>query len=144
MRCVQCASKSFDKQSLWMEGDRFDWCDIPFVGSPQLLRKGNVMRVHLFDHKVVLPLISIALFVAFQTPHLRADSHGDKFVYVMTNKNPQNSVIQYSRMSNGSLVWLREVATGGKGTGPNGADPLGSQDSLILTGDGHFLLAANA
>lgn len=102
------------------------------------------MRSHLFAQKIALPLIALALFVVVQSPNVRADSHGDKFVYVMSNKNPRNSVIQYLRMNNGSLVWLREVATGGKGTGPNGADPLGSQDSLILTGDGHFLLAANA
>lgn len=102
------------------------------------------MRVHLFAQNIALPFLALALFVALQSPKLRADSPGDKFVYVMSNKNPQNSVIQYSRMNDGSLVWLREVANGGKGTGPNGADPLGSQDSLVLTGDGHFLLAANA
>ena len=102
------------------------------------------MQALLFAKKAAIPLIAVALFVVLEPSQVRADSHGDKFVYVMSNKNPQNSVIQYLRMNNGSLVWLREVATGGKGTGPNGADPLGSQDSLILTGDGHFLLAANA
>ena len=101
------------------------------------------MCSRLFSQNIALPLVALALFVVIQSPNLRADSHGDKFVYVMSNK-PHNSVIQYSRMDNGSLVWLREVATGGSGTGPNGADPLGSQDSLVLTGDGHFLLAANA
>jgi len=62
----------------------------------------------------------------------------------MTNKNPGNSVVQYQRSSNGSLSWLREVVTGGNGTGPNGADPLGSQDSLVLSGDGRLLVAANS
>jgi len=102
------------------------------------------MRALLFTQKIAFPLIALAVFVALQSPAVRADSHGDKFVYVMSNKSPHNSVIQYLRMDNGSLVWQREVATGGSGTGPNGADPLGSQDSLLLSGDGHFLLAANA
>lgn len=102
------------------------------------------MQALLFAKKAAIPLIAVALFVVLAPSQLRADSHGDKFVYVMSNKNPHNSIIQYSRMDNGSLVWLREVATGGSGTGPNGADPLGSQDSLILSGDGHFVLAANA
>jgi 6-phosphogluconolactonase (cycloisomerase 2 family) len=39
---------------------------------------------------------------------------------------------------------LREVATGGSGTGATAVDPLGSQDSLVLSGDGHLLLAVNA
>ena len=70
--------------------------------------------------------------------------HGDNFVYVMSNKSPHNSVVQFLRASNGSLTRVREVPTGGSGTGPTVVDPLGSQDSLVLSGDGHFLLAVNA
>ncbi len=70
--------------------------------------------------------------------------HGDNFVYVMTNKSPHNSVIQFARGRNGALAWVREVPTGGSGTGPTEVDPLGSQDSLVLSGDGHILLAVNA
>jgi 6-phosphogluconolactonase len=66
------------------------------------------------------------------------------FVYVMTNKNPGNSVVQFRRASDGSLAWMSEVSTGGSGTGANGADPLGSQDALVLSGDGQLLLAVNA
>jgi 6-phosphogluconolactonase len=72
------------------------------------------------------------------------DDNNDNFVYVMSNKSPGNSVIQFSRGSNGSLSWVSEVLTGGNGSGPNGADPLGSQDSLVLSGDGLVLLAVNA
>jgi len=39
---------------------------------------------------------------------------------------------------------LREVPTGGSGSGPTQVDPLGSQDSLVLSGDGSLLLAVNA
>ena len=74
-----------------------------------------------------------------------ADSpHDDNFVYVLTNRSPHNSVIQFLRAKNGSLSSVREVPTGGSGTGPTGVDPLGSQDSLVLSGDGHLLLAVNA
>lgn len=68
----------------------------------------------------------------------------DNFVYVMSNKASHNSVIQYQRAENGALVWGQEVLTGGRGTGATAVDPLGSQDSLVLSGDGHLLLAANA
>jgi 6-phosphogluconolactonase len=72
------------------------------------------------------------------------DTGGDNFVYVMTNQTPANSVLQFRRAADGSLAFVREVVTGGSGTGANGADPLGSQDSLVLSGDGRVLLAANA
>jgi 6-phosphogluconolactonase len=68
----------------------------------------------------------------------------ENFVYVMTNNSPHNSVIQYARGANGALTWVQEVPTGGSGTGPTGVDPLGSQDSLVLSGDGHLLLAVNS
>lgn len=90
-------------------------------------------------------LVVVGAATLLYSPILLAEqtSESSNFVYVMTNKKPANSVIQYLRGANGALMWVREVATGGSGTGPNGADPLGSQDSLVLSGDGHFLLAAN-
>jgi 6-phosphogluconolactonase len=84
-----------------------------------------------------------ALFLSSITLNAE-DVQANNFVYVMTNKNRHNSVIQFSRGSDGSLTWVREVATGGSGTGATGVDPLGSQDSLVLSGDGHLLLAVNA
>ena len=91
-----------------------------------------------------LSFVLVTAVVTFQSSRLNAESSGSGFVYVMSNKSPSNSVIQYARASDGSLKWLREVSTRGRGTGPNGADPLGSQDSLIMSGDGQFLLAVNA
>jgi 6-phosphogluconolactonase (cycloisomerase 2 family) len=84
-----------------------------------------------------------ALFLSSITMNAE-DAQADNFVYVMTNKTPHNSVIQFSRGNDGSLMWVREVPTGGSGTGATGVDPLGSQDSLVLSGDGHLLLAVNA
>src|SRR5438874_9637974 len=86
-----------------------------------------------------------ALFIALHSVSAAAEDSGRAgFVYVMTNKSAGNSVIQYRRSGNGSLTWLNEVTTGGNGTGANGADPLGSQNSLVLGGEGKILLAANA
>src|SRR5438270_11498238 len=69
------------------------------------------------------------------------------FVYVATNSTTGNAVIQYSRGNDGSLTKVSEAATGGLGGSGNGVgnlDPLGSQDSLVLSGSGGILLAVNA
>ena len=90
-------------------------------------------------------LASSGLFISLHSFTAAAEDTGSAgFVYVMTNKSAGNSVIQYRRSGNGSLTWLNEVATGGNGTGANGADPLGSQNSLVLGREGKILLAANA
>jgi 6-phosphogluconolactonase len=96
----------------------------------------NPMRAHSASLAVILGITSFGAFA--QAPR------GDNFVYIMSNQNPANSILQFQRAANGALSFVREVATGGSGTGANGADPLGSQDSLILSGDGQLLLAANA
>lgn len=94
---------------------------------------------------IVLPVAAFGVFACLCSISIFAqDLPNGNFVYVMTNKSFTNSVVQYSRGANGSLTFVREVATGGRGTGVTVVDPLGSQDSLVLTGDGHFLLAANA
>ena len=104
------------------------------------------MHSKALSRRWLATLIAAAgLIIALQSVSVAAeDSSRAGFVYVMTNKSTGNSVIQYGRSANGSLTWLREVATGGNGTGPNGADPLGSQNSLVLGGEGKILLGANA
>jgi len=104
------------------------------------------MRQKLLSlRQIAVSVLTIGVFLALHSLNLNAQiSQGDNFVYVMSNKNPGNSVIQFRRASNGSLTWVREVATGGNGSGANGADPLGSQDSLVLGGDGLRLVAVNA
>ena len=69
------------------------------------------------------------------------------FVYVMTNDPTGNSVVQYSRASAGTLTRVSEAATrglGGTGNGVGALDPLGSQDSIVLSSDGALLVAVNA
>jgi 6-phosphogluconolactonase len=103
------------------------------------------MHPQVFSLRRLASFLAIGLSVAIVAPTLSAtDASGTNFVYVMSNKKPGNSIIQFSRASNGLLTRVREVATGGSGSGPNGADPLGSQDSLTLSGDGLLLLAVNA
>jgi 6-phosphogluconolactonase len=95
--------------------------------------------------RIALSVVALGALVVSYSPSMKAqDRQGVSFVYVMSNKSPNNSVIQYLRAQNGSLLWVREVLTGGSGTGATGVDPLGSQDSLVLSGDGHLLLAVNA
>jgi 6-phosphogluconolactonase len=61
-------------------------------------------------------------------------------VYTMENAAGPNTVVVYSRASNGTLMQTQSVLTGGTGTGAG----LGSQGSLALSQDGRWLLAVNA
>src|SRR5206468_12573389 len=76
-----------------------------------------------------------------------AATHTAGFVYVATNQPSGNTVVQYSRAGNGRLTKVAEVPTaglGGTGNGVGALDPLGSQDSLVLSGTGSLLLVVNA
>ena len=95
--------------------------------------------------RIAVSVVALGSFLSLHSLELNAQpTTDDNFVYLMSNKSPHNSVIQFLRSSDGSLTRLREVPTGGSGTGATGVDPLGSQDSLVLSGDGHLLLAVNA
>jgi 6-phosphogluconolactonase (cycloisomerase 2 family) len=61
-------------------------------------------------------------------------------VYVQTNSSP-NEVIAFRRAEDGSLDRTGSVATGGDG---DGSSHLQSQGSVVLTGDGQYLLVTNA
>jgi 6-phosphogluconolactonase len=63
-------------------------------------------------------------------------------VYTMTNDASENSVLVYSRNSNGVLTFQGPVSTHGRGSGGI-LDPLQSQGSLVPSQDGSFLFAAN-
>jgi 6-phosphogluconolactonase (cycloisomerase 2 family) len=93
---------------------------------------------------IVFSILALVAALGWCSMSANAEDNDDNFVYLMSNKNPRNSIIQFRRANDGSLTRVREVATGGSGTGASGVDPLGSQDSLVLSGDGHLLLAVNA
>jgi 6-phosphogluconolactonase len=75
-------------------------------------------------------------------------------VYVMTDRAEGNSVVVLQRDASGVLSIMAEVPTGGFGNGPvqlpapfppdPGPSPLTSQDGLVMTEDGRFLIAVNA
>ncbi len=64
-------------------------------------------------------------------------------VFLMTNSNAGNQILRFGRLPNGSLVSMGSTPTGGNGSG-GAVDPLGSQNSLLLTQDSGFLLAVNS
>jgi 6-phosphogluconolactonase len=68
-------------------------------------------------------------------------------VYIMDNSPEGNQVLVYSRNAQGSLDFSGSYPTGGNGSGIGvtvPADPLGSQDSLLLSSDNQWLFAVNA
>lgn len=76
-------------------------------------------------------------------------------VYVMANAAAGNSIVVFKRDAQGGLTFLQEVQTGGLGSGPGtlpppapdgtpGPNGIDSQDSLVVTEDGRFLIGVNA
>jgi len=68
-------------------------------------------------------------------------------VFVMSNILDRNTIVGYSRASDGTLSRTGEFATGGNGgdfDGAEGLDPLISAYSLINTPDNEYLMAVNA
>jgi 6-phosphogluconolactonase len=104
-----------------------------------------MFRKELSLKGIAMSVLACVLLVGLYALNVSAqDFRDDDFVFVMSNKNPNNSIIQYRRANNGLLTWIAEVATGGSGTGPTIVDPLGSQDSLVLSPGGLRLFAVNA
>ena len=64
-------------------------------------------------------------------------------VYVMDNNPEGNKVVVFDRDFRGRLKLAKAYPTGGKGFGED-IDPLGSQGSLILSPNHHWLFAVNA
>jgi 6-phosphogluconolactonase (cycloisomerase 2 family) len=68
-------------------------------------------------------------------------------VFTMNNAAAANYVIVFRRDDEGRLTRLDSLATGGRGSGPHpvfGADPLESQDAVILSDDNRFLFVVDA
>ena len=98
----------------------------------------------MFSTTMVL-LAATLVFLSTVPPAASEETSGS--VYVMTNQPTGNAVIEYHRARNGLLKKSSMAATGGLGGTGNGVgalDPLGSQDSLVLSGEGTRLLAVNA
>jgi 6-phosphogluconolactonase len=61
-------------------------------------------------------------------------------VYVQTNEADNNEILAFSRSEDGALAPLGRYSTGGRGTGEA---HLPSQNSVVLSDDGRWLLVAN-
>jgi 6-phosphogluconolactonase len=101
------------------------------------------MKLRSFFTALVLIFVTFA-GVAFGSS--RQDVVGA--VYTMTNAADGNQVVVFDRNANGLLTLADTIPTGGLGSGPaavrGGLDPLESQNSLVLTKNKRWLLAANA
>lgn len=88
----------------------------------------------------VLALAVAASFVG--THNLAAAPSVVGHVYVNDNTAGTNSIGAFNRLANGALVPMHgsPFAAGGAGTGQN----IGSQGALQITGDGSYLIAADA
>ena len=95
--------------------------------------------------RVALAIGSFALLTGASLPAALADSDGADIVghvYVNDNTAPANTIGAFDRHANGQLTPTpgSPFPTGGGGAGTI----IGSQGSLQLSADGHFLLAADA
>ena len=70
-----------------------------------------------------------------------AAGRGAGFVYVQTNEPGRNRVLAFRRAGDGTLAPAGAFETGGAG---DGKPHLTSQGSVVLTGDGRYLLVTNA
>jgi len=70
-----------------------------------------------------------------------ATGPGAGFVYVQTNEPERNRVLAFRRAGDGTLTPAGGYETGGAG---DGKPHLTSQGSVVLTGDGRYLLVTNA
>src|SRR5947208_5458755 len=88
-------------------GDAVGPCDIPGAGQfPVTDSHGKeiCMRALQLPRTLALTFVIVPAIMALQPTHLQAEqAQTGKYVYVMTNKTPHNSVIQYLRAGDGQL-----------------------------------------
>jgi len=95
------------------------------------------------------------LFFLFASPAFSHDDADKNFhgknnpgaVFIMTNNAGGNVILMYRRAKNGRIEYQDFYPTGGLGAGVGMTipiDPLGSQNSLIMSEDGKYLYAVNA
>jgi 6-phosphogluconolactonase len=94
--------------------------------------------------KVLTGMLVLSGMAGISVPPLNAQNPGAAiqntgFVYTETNATA-NSILVFNRAANGSLSLAATVPTGGVG---GGVVSVGSQGTLALSKDGHWLFAAN-
>jgi 6-phosphogluconolactonase len=130
------------------KGDSSGVCDCSKGGATNRViqyLKETFMFVAKLAKSVPCGILTVLLFGAavFCKPTPAAGAGFPGAVYVMTNQTSGNSIMAFNRAPDGALTSLGTFPTGGLGMG-SGNDPLGSQNSMILSSDGHFLFAVNA
>lgn len=99
-------------------------------------------------------LISLLCF-SFALPAYSHDGRDKRYhsdgksgaLFIMTNSDKGNVILMYRRSDRGRISYLDFFPTGGLGAGVGktiNIDPLGSQNSLILSKDRRYLYAVNA
>jgi 6-phosphogluconolactonase len=90
---------------------------------------------------VLVAAIGLPALAASAAPSSAHENEGHtSVVYTISNETAGNRVLAFSRAANGALTSAGSYATGGSGSGGG----LGSQGSLVVTGEGEYLLAVNA
>lgn len=93
----------------------------------------------MFTRLLLLAVFLLTVTTGYVSP-AAAGKNSDGYVYTLSNASSGNSILAYTRAADGSLSFKTAYPTGGLGSGAG----LGSQGSVILTEDGHWLLAVNA
>src|SRR5580704_18488627 len=96
-------------------------------------------KLFIYKSAALLAVLSLTATVRSDAQETSTTSGA---VFVMTNSNTGNEILQFLRNPNGSLVSVGKTPTGGNGTGGT-TDPLASQHSLLLTSDSSYLLEVN-
>lgn len=124
---------------------------LPDFETAGAITRGSMKRIPSEFVFIATVLIAVA-FVS--TTGVAQETRDSKRVYLMTNNEQDNTIVIFDRAGDGTLTRSQEVSTGGRGAGfgtlpaflppAPGPNPLQSQDSVISTEDGRFILAVNA
>jgi hypothetical protein len=89
--------------------------------------------------------VGISASAGAATPHFFGEHGARSALFVETDASAGNSVLSYRQSSDGTISYSGSYATGGLGATAAGAtaDPLASQDGLVLANHGANLLATN-
>ena len=124
---------------------QFRFCNCSMIRSACDIRLGATMKN---ANGAVRTLLLFAFGISILAPARglaqdteRGDDSGA--VFAMTNGVDKNEIIAFRRNDDGTLQETRRFETDGRGSGGN-VDPLGSQGSLVLSGDHSHLFAVNA
>src|SRR5262245_60807977 len=85
-------------------------------------------------------ITATALCAAISSQADEKAEHAPGAVFLIDNSIAGNHVLSYGRSADGELLAAGLFATGGQGTGAG----LGSQGSVVLSANGHWLFACNA